>query len=529
MRIEDYKRGLSEKEFENVLKDCIDKVEGTNDLDWQEIVDKYNLGIHRDVLRKAFSAPLSGYAVYKHLTESMNNDKTLELKENSLKNENDKLLKEQQKELEKIKKEKEKYEKELDKLDSREEKRLKVIENGEYYTIASSKRQIKVSKEKVKQIKQLYCDENGIGISQLCRRLDIPRRDFMLIKYAFNIVHDDVPYLDDELEDDNLDYLVEETLERKKNKYFLKLQEEEINKIKQELKLYRNQDYLYDKIINKLNEIEINPTKYNVEVKPFNGKRSALLDLEDMHIGIKSNNLFNKYDVKTAYNRADELTEQIIKTSAELGITELFVNNLGDSITGIIHDSLIAESEIPVEDQVKVATEIIINMLVSFASCNLFEKVHYGAVNGNHGRITIKEKTPNDKHNFETFITWAIELALSNSEFSNKIIFEKNYLDEGVISTEIDGLRILSTHGHNDKFGKIVQDLILMFGDAVEIHTAHLHHNKSDEIHCRELFMGRSFAGTDTYAKDGRHTSKAGQRLYIYSNGQREFIKDIIF
>jgi len=456
--------------------------------------------------------------------------KGLEIKKKSLEVESNKQIKEQEKELDKIKKEKEKYEKELDKLDAKEEKRLRVIENGEYYTISSNKREIKVSKEKVKEIKKIYCDENGIGVSQLCRKLDIPRRDFMLIKYAFNIVHDDVPYLDEELEcEDNIDSLVEETIERRKEKYFLKLQEEEINKMKQELKSYRNKDYLYDKIFDKLSEIEINPVKYNVELRPSIKTRCGLLDLEDMHVGIKSNNLFNKYDVETAYLRGTELTKEIIKTSSELGITELYVNNLGDNITGIIHDSLIAESEIPVEEQVKVATEIILNMLISFADCGLFSKVHYSAVNGNHGRISIKEKTPNDMHNFETFITWGIELSLASSEYADKILIEKNYLDEGVISTEINGCRILSTHGHNDKFGKIVQDLILMFGDAVEVHTAHLHHNKSDEIHCRELFMGRSFAGTDTYAKDGRHTSKAGQRLYVYSEGEREFIRDIIF
>ena len=135
----------------------------------------------------------------------------------------------------------------------------------------------------------------------------------MLIKYAFNIVHDDVPYLDDELDDNNLDYLVEETLERKKNKYFVKLQEEEINKMKQELKSYRNKDYLYDKIFDKLSEIEINPIKYNVELQPSKKVRYGLLDLEDMHIGIKSNNLFNKYDVETAYLRGVELTKEIEK------------------------------------------------------------------------------------------------------------------------------------------------------------------------------------------------------------------------
>ena len=66
MKINDYKRGLTSEEYAKVLNDCIGKVEGLNDLDWDEIVTKYNLGIHRDVLRKAFQSPMGGYSVYKY-------------------------------------------------------------------------------------------------------------------------------------------------------------------------------------------------------------------------------------------------------------------------------------------------------------------------------------------------------------------------------------------------------------------------------------------------------------------------------
>lgn len=69
MREVNYLRGLTKEEFSKVMKDCIDKMEGLNDLDWQDIVDKYNLDIHRDVLRKSFSAPIGGYSVYKYLSE----------------------------------------------------------------------------------------------------------------------------------------------------------------------------------------------------------------------------------------------------------------------------------------------------------------------------------------------------------------------------------------------------------------------------------------------------------------------------
>ena len=83
MKINDYKRGLTTEEYAKVLNDCIGKVEGLNDLDWDEIVTKYNLGIHRDVLRKAFQSPMGGYSVYKYLQEEQINnvedDETIKL------------------------------------------------------------------------------------------------------------------------------------------------------------------------------------------------------------------------------------------------------------------------------------------------------------------------------------------------------------------------------------------------------------------------------------------------------------------
>lgn len=69
MREIDYLRGMDKETFTKVMNDCIGKVEGLNDLDWQDIVDKYEMGIHRDVLRKSFQAPLGGYSIYKYFDE----------------------------------------------------------------------------------------------------------------------------------------------------------------------------------------------------------------------------------------------------------------------------------------------------------------------------------------------------------------------------------------------------------------------------------------------------------------------------
>lgn len=43
---------ISDEIFESVLKDCQKKMDGSVDMDWQDIVDEYDLNIHRDTLRK---------------------------------------------------------------------------------------------------------------------------------------------------------------------------------------------------------------------------------------------------------------------------------------------------------------------------------------------------------------------------------------------------------------------------------------------------------------------------------------------
>lgn len=57
---------LSDEEFEEIIGLCLDKVEGNNDLDWQDIVDKYNLPINRDTLRKNMTGLFGSASVFNY-------------------------------------------------------------------------------------------------------------------------------------------------------------------------------------------------------------------------------------------------------------------------------------------------------------------------------------------------------------------------------------------------------------------------------------------------------------------------------
>lgn len=72
-------KGLDLETYEKIITDCYNKINKNSDDDWQDIVDRYNLGIHYDSLRKNFSGIfgsgfVSDYKDYKHLLESSNDD-----------------------------------------------------------------------------------------------------------------------------------------------------------------------------------------------------------------------------------------------------------------------------------------------------------------------------------------------------------------------------------------------------------------------------------------------------------------------
>ena len=381
-----------------------------------------------------------------------------------------------------------------------------------------------IDKEKVKKIKEMYCDKTPLTVNELCRKLDIARRDFMLLKQGLSICHSDVPYLDEDIQEDKLGDLVVETLERRKEKYFLKLQQEEIKQMEVELSKYRKQDYLFEKISNSINDIRIEPVKYSVDIIRRPKVREALLDVMDAHIGIKSNNYWNRYSVEEAEKRFELLTKETIEFCSEAGVSVLHVSSLGDMVNGLIHTSLRLESEIDVVEQVKLTTRLMGKMLTEFSFA--FEKVIYADVAGNHGRMVPQKSESTDSENFEYLINFALKLMLQSIP---NIIFEDNTYDEGIIVKNIAGVRIFETHGDKGKLSKIAQDLSMMIDKPMEIHSGHIHHSTSDEIHCVEVFVGRSFSGVDSYAKNLYATSKAGQKLFVYEDGKRVFIHDIVF
>lgn len=72
------KYNLTREKYELCLADIKGKINGQNDMDWAEIVDKYNLGIHGDTLRKASQTIFGGAFITEYMSEKNKTDKASE-------------------------------------------------------------------------------------------------------------------------------------------------------------------------------------------------------------------------------------------------------------------------------------------------------------------------------------------------------------------------------------------------------------------------------------------------------------------
>lgn len=90
-------QNLTKEQYENCLSDISDKLEGKNDLDWSEIIAKYNLSMASDTLRKASSTIFGGqfvkeYYAKQYIQKSEDSDSAYDVQLREIRREKQKLF-----------------------------------------------------------------------------------------------------------------------------------------------------------------------------------------------------------------------------------------------------------------------------------------------------------------------------------------------------------------------------------------------------------------------------------------------------
>lgn len=399
---------------------------------------------------------------------------------------------------------------------------IDIVRRDNIYVISEGDRTVEITEEMLKKLKKMYCANPPATVNACCRRLNIPRKDFIFIKTAFGITHDDVPFTTEELEDNSVDELVDMSLEQKKDAYDVKLQEMEYKDTFKELKAYKKKEYLYELCLDSLADI---PTILPSNIQPRSrlGEMKGILNLADWHVGAMADNYWRTLNLEMLKLNVEELKKAVVQDIYAFGINELYVLSLGDMIHGMIHATNRVEAEFNVVRQVK---ECAILMLDLLASLGKHVKIQYFNTHGNHGRIVPTKSAAIDEENFEIFVNMLIEKEMEHQE---NMTYHADIVDIGIIDFKIFGFQCYGVHGDKDKLSRVAGDLALAMANKPSyIFMGHLHHKvKADEFQGCEVYISRSLSGVDNYAKSIRKMNPIGQELFVFDEDGLQYIHAI--
>lgn len=254
------------------------------------------------------------------------------------------------------------------------------------------------------------------------------------------------------------------------------------------------------------------------------GEHKGILCLSDWHYGLVCNNLLNKYDTEIAASRIKKLTEEVIKDIKFFNLDELYIANLGDMISGIIHTTIRLENRIDVITQVIEVSELL-SELINEISKNV--KVKYFSVIDNHGRVFAQKNDNLDIENFNRMIDFYIRSRFENNP---NVEIYLNTIDEGIMEFGVYQWGIVGVHGHDDNSSTAIQNLTnMLHADYSLCIMGHRHSPELKEDFNKLTITNGCLCGADEYAKKIRKSSRPSQNLIIVSeNNVCEYLHTIV-
>ena len=253
----------------------------------------------------------------------------------------------------------------------------------------------------------------------------------------------------------------------------------------------------------------------DVAVSVEDNGNDLIVCLSDLHIGLKADSLFGKYDSDIARERLKEYLIEILKIQRVHKSQNIYLSMLGDLLSGAIHPTIQLENRENVVQQVQMAAEYI--SAFTYELSRHFENVYVADVAGNHSRIGLKDQVLRDER-LDDLVTWYMKAKL---EHISNIRFIEDRYDSTIGCINVRGHEFLIAHGDFDKFSESgLNKLITFLGHKpTGILVGHLHHCTFDDLNDVKMIRSGSFAGTcDDYTVSKRLYSKPSQMVCVVDN-----------
>lgn len=344
--------------------------------------------------------------------------------------------------------------------------------------------------------KDLYKNYSGEEVRQKVKYIKKKLRETNNLKEC---VQNNIQYTDE-----NRDEYIEKTKYRNILNDYRKLLRDEA----------RVQTFKED-IIKAINNLP--PLKVDKEVKDINKDKcdsEAILMLSDLHIGVKCDNFYNKFNLNIAKNRCKKLVSDVRNYCLREKVKVLHIVNLGDMIHGIIHTNARIEQEMDITQQIINASELISNIINELSTCAPI--VNYRSCLDNHSRIIANLREHIEVESFSKLIDWYVEERLKNS----KVKFIHDNIDDGIgmFNLELNDKKVVFAHGHQDPTNSALQHFIGITEEFIHyVLLAHEHSEKVKVYQNVRVITNGSIVGTEQYALSKRLFNKPSQTLLIFN------------
>lgn len=240
----------------------------------------------------------------------------------------------------------------------------------------------------------------------------------------------------------------------------------------------------------------------------------GLLVFSDWHFGLKTENVFNKFNTQICKERVEKVIRKAAERIKLHSCRKLHIVVLGDLYHGAIHNSARVASEELTCDQLMQASEILAQS-IEYLSQYVEETIVY-ITYGNHARTIQNKNDSIHRDNMERIVPWWLEQRLAR--YDNIIVAPDDGTEFAFIN--VCGHEVCAVHGDNDSVRTSPRLLSTLFqkkrGKNIEyILLGDKHHRESFEELDVTAFLCGSLCGTDDYANDKRLYSEPSQLLLI--------------
>lgn len=288
--------------------------------------------------------------------------------------------------------------------------------------------------------------------------------------------------------------------------------------VNREKRNYLREQARFENLIEVLKEniVQIPQEKEAKISQSYNDRNNvAVALLSDIHYGLQVDNNVNMYSATIASSRLNFWSIKVIEYCQLYHVQTLNIVLCGDLISGLIKLSARVAQEEDVAEQIMAISEILSQEITKINSKIPFVNI-YGVV-GNHSRMNANKEDNIDSENFERLIFRYIELRTGLK------VIDSGHSD--YLEFNVSGNNCIATHGHNDKFGNVVNDFSKVLGHIPDyIYMGHTHHLQVEENGQTTVIVNGSVVGADDYAVKIRKYTKPSQVLHIISGNDDNII-----